>query len=101
VLARSGETLVSSIEFTSLEEAFEYEIKKNRSNEQLLELLSDSNIMSDDKRQLVDNYLQDSRDASAEAMRLRDSGDIEAALQALESATAAQTRVLRLFGVNM
>jgi len=101
VLARSGETLVSSVEFASPKEAFEYEIKINRSNEQLLELLSSSNAMSDGKRQLIDNYLQESRDASKKAMRLRDSGDIEAALQALEFATAAQIRALRLFGVNM
>jgi len=101
VLARSGETLVSSVEFDSPEEAFAYEIKKNRSNEQLLGLLSSSNTMSEGKRQLIENYLQESRDASANAMRLRDKGDIEAALQALESATTAQTLALRMFGVNM
>lgn len=101
VLARSGETLVSSVEFSSTQDAFDYEIRKSRSNEQLLELIFSNNKLSEDKRQLVDTYLKESRDASVQAKHLHDKGDLDSALRALESATAAQTRALRLLGVNM
>jgi hypothetical protein len=34
-------------------------------------------------------------------MTIREQGDVEQALQALEAATAAQTRALRLLGVDI
>jgi len=101
IVARRGETLVSSVEFTSLEEAYEYEIKKYASKEQLLELLSGNNMLSDGSRLLVARYLREIRDASARAMQKSKEGNFEAALQALESGAAAQTNALSLFGINM
>jgi len=101
VLIRSGETLVSIVEFENLEEAFEFEIRKNESNEKLLELLFRNNTLSDGKRQLISQYLQESRDANVRAIQFRQQGKLEAALMTLESGTEAQTRALKLFGVNM
>lgn len=101
VMARSGETLVSSIEFDSPLDAFEYELKKNKSNEKLLKLLLTRQSISKDKRVLVMNYLEESREASASAIQYRQQGDIDTALQKLENASAIQIRAIRLLGVKM
>ena len=101
VMARSGETLVSSIEFDSPLDAFEYELKKNKSNEKLLKLLLTKQSISKDKRVLVMNYLEESREASASAIQYRQQGDIDTALQKLENASAIQIRAIRLLGVKM
>lgn len=98
---RSGETLVSSIVFESLDDAFEYEVKKSESNETLLELLLNNKSISKDNRLLVKNDLQESRDARSRAIRHHEQGDIKLAVQILEKATAIQTRAIRLFGVKM
>ena len=101
VMARSGETLVSSIEFDSPLDAFEYELKKNKSNEKLLKLLLNKQSISKDKRVLVMNYLEESREAGASAIQYREQGDIDMALQKLENATAIQIHAIRLLGVKM
>jgi hypothetical protein len=101
VSVRSGETLVSSVVFESLEEAFEYEIRRSRSNEELLELLFSNEAIAEDRRKLAHGYLEESRKAGERAMTIREQGDVEQALQALEAATAAQTRALRLLGVDI
>ena len=101
VMVRSGETLVSSIEFDNPQDAFEYELKKNKSNEKLLKLLLNKQSISKDKRVLVMNYLEQSREAGASAIEYREHGDIDTALQKLENATAIQIRAIRLLGVKM
>jgi len=101
VIVRSGETLVSSIEFDNPQDAFEYELKKNKSNEKLLKLLLNKQPISKDKRVLVMNYLEQSREAGASAIEYREHGDIDTALQKLENATAIQIRAIRLLGVKM
>jgi microcompartment protein CcmL/EutN len=101
VSARSGETLVSSVVFENPDEAFEYEIRRSSSNEKLLELLFSNEAVSEDRRKLAHSYLEESRKASERAMTIREQGDVEEALQALEAATAAQTRALRLLGVDI
>jgi len=101
VMVRSGETLVSSIEFDNPQDAFEYELKKNKSNEKLLKLLLNKQPISKDKRVLVMNYLEQSREAGASAIEYREHGDIDTALQKLENATAIQIRAIRLLGVKM
>ena len=101
VRIRSGETLMSGVEFKTIEEAFEYELRNNRSNEQLLELLSRNKTLSDSKQHRISQYLRESHEAGEKAMRYREEGNMEAALQALESGTVAQTQALRLFGVSI
>lgn len=101
VLMRSGETLITKLEFDTPEDALEYEMNKSSSNERLLELLTRNHPLSESKNMLLSQYLQQSREASSKAMQYREAGDTEAALRTLESGTDAQTKALKIFGVNL
>lgn len=101
VRLRTGETVISRMEFETAEDALDYELQRNASNAKLLELLLGKNSLSENNQRVVSQYLEQSDVARTKAKQFRAVGELKSALQSIESSTKLQIKALKFFGVNI
>lgn len=92
---RSGDTLVRSLEFSSSEEEYRYEVDRNDTHEMLIKVLLKDKVQTPGQRSLVGEAQQLRARAEAAARN----GDHAGAVKLLEESTRELVRVIRSAGV--
>ncbi|RRJ85259.1 hypothetical protein D0544_09400 [Aestuariirhabdus litorea] len=95
---RDKQTVVHSLNFTSPSEEYEYELRRLKSYQALLQMTRSSgkSTASDDK---ISEYLKLAETKRAQALSFAESGQMEQAIDSLEGAAKEMSRALRTAGV--
>jgi len=96
---RSGDTLVRSLEFTSNEEEYAYELDRNETHFMLVKLLLEDHDVDASTQSAVDGYLKEARRLRKLADAASTSGDFVEGIRQLEASTAQIVRAIRRAGV--
>ncbi|MDX1606500.1 MAG: hypothetical protein R3202_09935 [Candidatus Competibacterales bacterium] len=99
--ARDQETLVYTTEFASPQEAYDYELERNRSHAMLVELMLSRQEIAAPTRTMIEQFVERNSTARSQAETLAGEGQPEAALEVLEQGTEHLIRALRLAGVPL
>lgn len=97
--ARHRETLVRSLSFESAEEAYDYELERNRSHRALIALMLIERPPPQSGRTMIDRLMERNEAALAKAAALDAGGDVVAATTLLEQGTEELVRALHLLGL--
>ncbi len=97
---RDGDTLVRSLEFTSKEDEYLYEVDRNDTHKMLVKVLLDEKRASNaNLESMVKGYLEKSASLREEADALAGRKEFEAAIKLLERSTRELVRAIRGAGV--
>ena len=94
-----AETIVYDLKFDSPAEEFKHELARNRSYEELVPLAISQLNTARESVQLVERYVQQSKDLRDAAQKAAAGGDYQAALKTIQEATSQLQRALRIVGV--
>lgn len=84
---RSGDTLVRTLEFSSNEEEYAYELDRNETHFMLVKLLLEDRVVTASTQSAVDEYIQEAQKLRGMAENASNAGDSEQGIQYLEEST--------------
>ncbi|MEL0585364.1 MAG: hypothetical protein AAES65_10865 [Candidatus Thiodiazotropha sp. (ex. Lucinoma kazani)] len=96
---RSGDTLVRTLEFSSNEEEYAYELDRNETHFMLVKLLLEDRVVTASTQSAVDEYIQEAQKLRGMAENASNAGDSEQGIQYLEESTKHIVRAIRRAGV--
>lgn len=96
---RSGDTLVRTLEFSSNEEEYAYELDRNETHFMLVKLLLEDRVVTASTQSAVDEYIQEAHKLRGMAENASHTGDYDLGIQYLEESTKQIVRAIRRAGV--
>ena len=96
---RSGQTLVQSLLFESLEEEYHYEVDRNDTHSMLMRLLVEEKEKSDYTREQINKFVEQSKLLRQQADAYAGDGAYEVAIGLLEQSTKQLIRAIRSAGI--
>jgi len=96
---RGGETLVNSLNFTSKDEEYHYELDRNNTHMMLVDVLTKEKKLSDSTSRQIKDWIKKAYDQRKKAESLASKGKMESAISALEDSTKQLVRAIRMAGV--
>jgi len=96
---RSGQTLVRSLLFESLEEEYNYEVDRNDTHSMLISLLVEEKEKSDYTREQINKFVEQAKLLRQQADAYAGDGAYEVAIGLLEQSTEQLVRAIRSAGI--
>ncbi|SRR6266581_1736635 len=96
---RSGDTLVRSLNFTSKEEEYRYELDRNDTHQLLIKLLLEEKRGAPTMDSMVRSFLENAGRMRGQAEANASRGDYGAAIKLLENSTAELVKAIRNAGI--
>ena len=96
---RSGQTLVRSLLFESLEEEYHYEVDRNDTHNMLISLLVEEKEKSDYTREQINKFVEQAKLLRQQADAYAGDGAYEVAIGLLEQSTKQLIRAIRSAGI--
>ncbi len=101
VVVRANETLFHEKKFDSIEDAYQDEMETNRSYMQLLGKILATREDDNQKKQLISRLVKDNQESVKRSMAAMTTGNMEQALQLLETGTQKLIKAMRYFGLAL
>jgi hypothetical protein len=96
---RTGQTLVRSLQFETIEEEYRYEIDRNDTHRMLISLLVEEKEKSDYTREQINKFVEQSKLLRQQADAYAGDGAYEVAIGLLEQSTEQLIRAIRSAGI--
>jgi hypothetical protein len=96
---RGGQTLVRSLNFSSVEEEYHYELDRNNTHRMLIKLLLNKKESSDYTKKMVMKFIRDANSLRSKADQAARKKEFDQAIQLLEQSTKQLVRAIRSAGV--
>lgn len=97
--ARHEDVLLHELDFDSIEDEYNYEIKRNESYLMLINLLQEKHSTSEASRQFVNKIVSSNKQVLEKAEKYAATGNMIGAIRVLEQGTDKLSRALRMTGV--
>lgn len=98
---RNADTLVYALEFSGPEDEFDYELRRNRNYELLLQMTLEQKQFSERQSQLIFQYVEQAAQVRVTAQEAAGSGEWEQAISTMEDSNVVMERALRLAGLPL
>lgn len=96
---RGGDTLVRSLNFTSKEEEYHYELDRNDTHEMLVTVLVKDKLQQSSPNQMTEQFINKAKSLRDQAEQEASTGEFANAIKTLEESTSYLVRAIRSAGV--
>ncbi|KPJ91659.1 MAG: hypothetical protein AMJ53_11155 [Gammaproteobacteria bacterium SG8_11] len=97
---RSGQTVVSALNFANKEEEYQYELDRNDTHKMLVQVVLKEKLDANPGlAKLVDMNMKIAEDLRSKARQQAEQGDFDAAVQTMEQSTSQIIRAIRAAGI--
>jgi hypothetical protein len=100
-VVRANETLFHEKKFDSIEDAYQDEMETNRSYMLLLGKILATQPENNQKKQLISKLVKENQESVNQSMSAMTTGNMEQALELLESGTQKLIKAMRYFGLAL
>lgn len=98
---RNADTVVYALEFSGPQDEFDYELRRSRNYELLLQMTLEQKQFAKRQSQLIFQYVEQAAQIRVVAQEAADSGELEQAIGTMEESNAVLERALRMAGLPL